>query len=191
MSSGRSSPRVEVVPDARDDEAERAVPDYLDEAAFHRLHAQTARPLWSYLYRVVGDAPQAEDLVQETFLRILRARVGPLSEDEQRAYVFRTASNLAVDAFRRRKREGDALETVERDTSREAAPYVRDLDVARSFRQLKPQERALLWLAYVEGSAHDEIARSLSLKAGSIRVLLFRARRRLRHLLAGSLGEDR
>ena len=44
--------------------------------AFARLHAHTARPLWSYLYRVVGDAAQAEDLVQETFLRLLRARVG-------------------------------------------------------------------------------------------------------------------
>jgi RNA polymerase sigma-70 factor (ECF subfamily) len=157
----------------------------LDEGGFARLHADTARPLWSYLYRVVGDAAQAEDLVQETFLRILRARVGTLTDDERRAYVFRVAANLAVDAFRRRKREGEVLADVEREGGRDQQPAASDLDVARSFSQLKPQERAMLWLAYVEGSAHDEIAQSLGVKSGSIRVLLFRARRRLRDLMAG------
>jgi RNA polymerase sigma factor (sigma-70 family) len=167
------------------------VSEYLDEAAFARLHAETARPLWSYLYRVVGDAAQAEDLVQETFLRLLRAKVGQLSHDEQRAYAFRTAGNLAVDTWRQRKREGALLDSVERDMAREESPQLRDLDVARSFDQLKPQERAMLWLAYVEGSAHDEIAQSLRLKSGSIRVLLFRARRTLRDLMTGGSGGSR
>jgi RNA polymerase sigma-70 factor (ECF subfamily) len=165
-----------------------AASDYLDEGAFARLHAQTARPLWSYLYRVVGDAAQAEDLVQETFLRVLRARVGALDEDERRAYVFRIAGNLAVDTFRKRRREGDAMATVEREQARETPAHMRDLDLARSFGQLRPQERAMLWLAYVEGSAHDEIAQSLGVKSGSIRVLLFRARRKLRDLLAATGG---
>jgi len=165
--------------------------EYLDESAFGRLHAETARPLWSYLYRVLGDASQAEDLVQETFLRLLRARIGPLADDERRAYAFRVAGNLAVDAWRHRTREGDMLQTVGRDAARETAPLVGDLDLARSFDQLKPQERALLWLAYVEGSAHDEIAQSLSLKSGSIRVLLFRARRKLRELVTSATGGSR
>jgi RNA polymerase sigma-70 factor (ECF subfamily) len=165
--------------------------EYLDEAAFGRLHAETARPLWSYLYRVLGDAAQAEDLVQETFLRLLRARVAGLSEGERRAYAFRVAGNLAVDSWRRRRREGDVLESIERGTPPEQAPRERHLDVARSFDRLKPQERAMLWLAYVEGSAHEEIAQSLHLKTGSIRVLLFRARRRLRELLAGASGDSR
>jgi RNA polymerase sigma-70 factor (ECF subfamily) len=165
-----------------------ASPDLLDEAGFARLHAQTARPLWSYLYRVVGDAAQAEDLVQETFLRVLRARIAALDDDERRAYVFRIAGNLAVDTFRKRKREGDVLATVERDHARDTPAQTRDLDVARSFGQLKPQERAMLWLAYVEGSAHDEIAQSLGVKSGSIRVLLFRARRKLRDLIAATGG---
>jgi RNA polymerase sigma-70 factor (ECF subfamily) len=162
--------------------------ELLDESGFARLHAETARPLWSYLYRVVGDAAQAEDLVQETFLRVLRARVGGLDADERRAYVFRIAGNLAVDTFRKRRREGDALATVGREQARDTPAQTRDLDVARSFGQLKPQERAMLWLAYVEGSAHDEIAQSLGVKSGSIRVLLFRARRKLRDLVAATGG---
>jgi len=185
------SPRLTSSPEAAAHEP--AVPGsvasgYIDETAFARLHATTARPLWSYLYRVLGDAAQAEDLVQETFLRLLRAKIGGLDEDELRAYAFRVAGNIAVDTWRRKKREGSAIEEASLEARHDAAPQLRDLDVARSFERLKPQERAMLWLAYVEGSAHAEIAQSLNLKPGSIRVLLFRARRKLRELMAGTGG---
>lgn len=188
MSARRVSPSADTLGDAHVAEAGGAAGDLLDEAAFHRLHGQSARALWSYLYRVVGDAARAEDMVQEAFLRILKAPIGALTDDERRAYLFRVAGNLAVDAFRQRKREGEILESVERESAHEVEPQVRDLDVSRSFEQLKPQERALLWLAYVEGSAHEDIARSLRLKTGSIKVLLFRARRRLRDLLTREGG---
>src|SRR5205823_5469750 len=59
----------------------------------------------------------------------------------------------------------------------------RRLDLSRAMQQLKPRERSLLWLAYAEGSSHQEIAQSLGLKTGSIKPLLFRARRRLADLL--------
>jgi len=52
-------------------------------------------------------------------------------------------------------------------------------------RELKPRERQLLWLAYVEGMSHHEIAAALNLKSGSIRPLLFRARRRMAEVLRG------
>jgi len=60
---------------------------------------------------------------------------------------------------------------------------VRRLDLARSMARLKPRERDLLWLAYAQGSSHKEIAETLGLKAASIKLLLFRARRRLAGLL--------
>jgi RNA polymerase sigma-70 factor (ECF subfamily) len=56
-------------------------------------------------------------------------------------------------------------------------------DVTRCFQKLKPRERALLWLAYVEGCAHGEIAGTLDLSEKSVRVLLFRARRNLERIL--------
>ena len=56
-------------------------------------------------------------------------------------------------------------------------------DVRRAFGRLKPRERSLLWLAYAQGSSHQEIAGVLGLKTGSIKLLLFRARRRLAGLL--------
>jgi RNA polymerase sigma-70 factor (ECF subfamily) len=59
------------------------------------------------------------------------------------------------------------------------------MDLSRAMRQLKPRERSLLWLAYAQGSTHVEIAQTLGLKTGSIKPLLFRARRRLSALLQG------
>ena len=53
------------------------------------------------------------------------------------------------------------------------------------FAQLTKRERALLWLAYVEGNSHAEIAVTLGLRRQSVKVLLFRAKRRLRDLLEG------
>jgi DNA-directed RNA polymerase specialized sigma24 family protein len=62
-------------------------------------------------------------------------------------------------------------------------PSQDDEGVARRFAQLGRRDRSLLWLAYVEEESHGEIAASLGLRRGSIKVLLFRAKRRLRELL--------
>ena len=55
--------------------------------------------------------------------------------------------------------------------------------MTRTFQRLRPQQRQLLWLAYVEGADHHEIARALGLRPLSVRVLLFRARRKLAQLI--------
>jgi RNA polymerase sigma-70 factor (ECF subfamily) len=62
----------------------------------------------------------------------------------------------------------------------------RRTDVQRALGRLKPRERALLWLAYAQGSSHREIAGVLGLKTGSIKLLLFRARRKMAALLEGN-----
>lgn len=176
---------------AGDTVAEAAGPPLVDETAFSQLYADAARPLWAYLYRVTGDTGEAEDLMQEAFLRLLRAPVGDLDHASLRAYLFRIAGNLAVDRFRGRRREA-ARDQAWRDGDRETqAAQVPDLDVTRSFDRLTPRQRALLWMAYVEGSAHGEIAAALKLKPASVRVLLFRARRRLRDMLARATGAGR
>ena len=159
----------------------------LDEAEFTSFYGRASRGLWAYVYRVTGHAADADDIVQEAFLRLLRADVGA-AEEERRRYLYRIASNLVVDRWRSRTRQ-------ERDESAEVAGGLQasapasgqaaapDRDVARTFAELSSRERALLWLAYVEEDSHEEIAASLGLRRGSIKVLLFRARRRLRDLL--------
>lgn len=171
---------------SRGSEAAAAGAPAPDEAAFERLHARTARPLWAYLHRVTGDPAVADDVHQESYLRYLAHPCPAAGERQGKAYLFRIASNLLRDRWRRERRERLGLERLLAERSATAAPGRVDLkvDVESVLGRLKPRQRALLWLAYVEGYRHEEIARILDLKAASIRVLLFRARRRLAALLA-------
>lgn len=154
----------------------------LDEAVFNDLYRRVARPLWAYLRRMTGDAALADDLLQEAFTRLLVQATPPLDEAAQRAWLFRVASNLAVDTLRRSKRtvtvddEGDGEPAAPAQPQRDP---ILAKQMGRVFAQLDVKERALLWLAYVETSSHRDIAGALGLKESSIRVLLFRARKKL------------
>jgi RNA polymerase sigma-70 factor (ECF subfamily) len=154
----------------------------LDEAAFAAFYARSASGLRAYAHRVVGNAADADDIVQEAFLRMLRADLETGDEDHWRRYLYRIASNLIVDGWRRRRFEQQESPARGEPASR-TPHYEDDVTVAWTFSKLKPRERALLWLAYVERESHEEIAVSLGIGRRSVRVLLFRARRRLRDLL--------
>ena len=164
--------------------------DPMDEATFETFYKETARPLRAYLERIGGDRGLADDLMQESFVRFLNSSRPPMSAPEQRAYIYRIATNLLHDHWRRAKREN--LRPSAASNEDEAARHVKSdafanfaaRDVRRIFQELKPQEQTLLWLAYVEESAHREIATALNLQEKSVRVLLFRARQKLARILA-------
>lgn len=158
----------------------------MDERAFQTIYRQTAAPLRSYAARVTGSVSQADDIVQEAYLRLLRRSPATDDPTEIRRWLFRIASNLIIDQWRRQKREAPATEASERPgNDRDAALRI---DMARTFQRLRPQERQLMWLAHVEEASHREIAGALGLREGSIRVLLSRARRKLADLLRASHG---
>jgi RNA polymerase sigma-70 factor (ECF subfamily) len=155
----------------------------MDEATFELFYKKTARPLWLYLHRVSGDAALAEDILQESFYRLLRAALANMDEAQMRAYLYKIATNLLRDYWRGRKREQKFL--VENNPEKAAPPDpTENQDLTRALQALNLQERSLLWLAYVEGNEHREIAQILSLSEKSIRVLLFRARQKLAKLLS-------
>jgi len=154
----------------------------LDDASFGAFYERTSKALWAYVYRVTGHAADADDIVQEAFCRLLRADIAG-GEDGHRKYLYRVASHLVVDRWRRAGRERVA--GGEEALAQVAAPGVGgDGDVARTFSALARRDRALLWLAYVEGESHAEIATALGVGARSVKVLLFRAKRRLKDLLS-------
>ena len=164
------------------DDAERTF--QMTEEAFGVFYEQTARPIWVYLARSTGDDRLADDLLQETYYRFLRTRTTFESDDHRRHYLFRIATNLVRDQWRRART--DAVDRSEVSdvpvVSEDHAVGDRALgriDVARALEQLKPRERSLLWLAYAQGFSHEEIASQLGLRTGSLKALLFRARRRL------------
>ena len=162
----------------------------MDEDAFRLFYERTARPVWAYLTRMSGSARLADDLLQETYYRFLRANMAYESDAHRRNYLFRIATNLVRDQ-RRRPRVDESgpgnghlsEERADPRTADAADGAVRRLDLARSMARLKPRERDLLWLAYAQGSSHKEIADTLGLKTASVKLLLFRARRRLARFL--------
>jgi RNA polymerase sigma-70 factor (ECF subfamily) len=158
----------------------------MDEEAFRAFYERTARILHAYLSRVTGDSQLADDLLQDTYYRFLRARTDYESEAHRRNALFHIASNLVRDSFRRRRRSPAIVEASEalRDAGA-GGNAERRTDVRRALARLRPRDRELLWLAYAQGSSHQEIAQTLGLKTGSIKLLLFRARRRLADLLRG------
>jgi RNA polymerase sigma-70 factor (ECF subfamily) len=146
----------------------------MTEEAFRVFYEQTARPMWLYLARTTGDDRLADDLLQETYYRFLRTRTTFESDDHRRHYLFRIATNLVRDQWRRART--DVMDLGGHDVS-EARE---DHDVGdRALGRIKPRERSLLWLAYAQGFSHEEIAAQLGLRTGSLKALLFRARRRL------------
>jgi RNA polymerase sigma-70 factor (ECF subfamily) len=159
----------------------------MDEDTFRAFYERTARGLWAYLARVTGDRQLADDLLQETFYRFLRAAATHDSEAHRRNSLYRIATNLARDARRRsltRAAFSLAGDDIERIPSRDhAGTTERNADFTRAMSRLKPRERAMLWLAYAEGVSHREIADVLGLSPASLKPLLFRARRRLAALL--------
>jgi RNA polymerase sigma-70 factor (ECF subfamily) len=154
----------------------------MDEQAFHACYRRTAGPLRAYVIRVMGSVTQADDIVQEAYLRLLRVERPPDQPAEQRALLIRIVSNLMVDHWRRARREG-AEETAAPEGIADSPDLALRLDMARVFAALRPEQRQLLWLAYVEGASHKEIGTAIGVRERSVRVLLHRAKRKLAALL--------
>jgi RNA polymerase sigma-70 factor, ECF subfamily len=162
----------------------------MDQDTFRSFYERTSRSVWVFLWRRTGDSQMADDLLQDTYYRFLKARIQYESDAHRRNYLFRIAANLANDTYRQRvERASVSLgdhEVASREPQADASSEQRrDLDRAMS--KLPARQRDALWLAYVEGSSHEEIAGVLGMKVGSIKLLLFRARRKMIKLLQGSV----
>ena len=155
----------------------------MEDRQFEIIYELTARPLWAYVTRISGNASAADDILQETYLRFLNASRKPYDADGARRYLFKIATNLVYDRFRSmsRRSEVEVNETHAEVDSHLAA----DLEMTEIFAKLKSQERTLLWLAYVEGYDHQQIAQIANVNKLSVKVLLFRARRKLTALIEG------
>lgn len=156
----------------------------MSEQEFRLLYEATARPVLAYLAGMTGRRDVAEDLLQEAYCRLLERAPSALDATGARRYLFRIATNLVRDRWRR----GHDARRVDVDWNELADAGLHantdlGIDMGRAMQSLKPRERELLWLAYVEGMSHAEIAETTGLAAMSVRLLLFRARRRAAALL--------
>jgi len=138
------------------------------------------RALWGLCYGMTGSAADAEDLVQETFVRALE-RPPPDGSRALGPWLVTVAANLARDALRRRKetpRERTSEPRFDGEVSAEARVALRELDAMLA--DLPPAERAALVLVSVEGLSAKEAAHALDCSEGAIEQRLVRARSALR-----------
>src|SRR5690349_89707 len=137
-----------------------------DEAAFAAFYDRTARALWAFAFRATGNAADADDIASESFCRLLQSADRLAGHDECRRYLFRIAGNLVVDRWRKQRRD---QEQPLDDHPAPVAPATLDADdVIESFAKLNEHDRVLLWLAYVEGHSHAEIAAAVGVRKGSV-----------------------
>jgi RNA polymerase sigma-70 factor (ECF subfamily) len=156
----------------------------MDNEQFAGFYARSARSLWAYLARVSRDRALADDLTQESYVRFLCATHPTDGEVAARRYLFRIATNLLRDHWRRPQSSSIDDMPEELFTARCGEGLADSLAMlGPAMAQMRPRDRQLLWLAYAEGYSHYEIAEVTGLASASIRLLLFRARRKMARLL--------
>lgn len=164
------------------DYAERESVSRMDDRAFEAFYRRHARQTWARLYRITGNGAAADDLLQRAFIRFLAEADATRSEGELVSFLVRIATNLALDEIRKEKRHG---ETVLSDSPFNGSSHRAELkkDMDKALESLEPRERAMLWMAHVDGFSHAEIAEVVSVGVPSVKVLLHRARRKLAGVL--------
>ncbi len=156
----------------------------MTEVEFREFYSKTARPLKAYLTRITGSQSLADDLLQESYYRMLRVKLPSMDVAQRRNYLYRVATNLTRDHFRQASLQvGPAPDSVAA-TSMEGS-FQAAKDIRKALGEIRPEERQLVWLAYVEGASHREIAAITGLKEASVRPLLYRVRQKLAGLLRG------
>ncbi len=163
----------------------------LSETEFEQFYGAWSGPLYGYLNRMTGDHALAEDLAQKAFVRLLGATLKTKDEPALKSYLYRIATNLVYDHWRRGRAESESgLDDVAPLPTLDASTPTLRTDMQKLFDKLEPKERALLWLAHVEDAPHRDIAEILDIGEKSVRVMLFRARKKFAAVLeANGYGE--
>jgi RNA polymerase sigma-70 factor (ECF subfamily) len=160
-----------------------------DTHAFTGLYERHGAALLTLLARLTGDRALAEDLLQETFVRVYQARDAYEPTGHFRAYLFTIARRLVIDWHRRRRiawaEEPAALESMPAPERAEHVAEAMDVmtRLERALALLTPEQREIILLSRMEGMATAEIARIVGATPGAVRVALHRTLRRLAGLM--------
>jgi len=169
------------------------------EHAFRELVRRYERPVFSLIFRMVRNKELAEDLSQETFIKVLNAVGTYRPEFKFSSWVFKIANNAAIDHLRKRSLdtlslegsphaqtpemiEATALQISERGESQLEEVENRELGrtIEAAIDELRPEYRSCILLRHVEGRTYEEIADILNLPLGTVKTYIHRARNELR-----------
>lgn len=169
-----------------------------DESAFEQLMLLHQKPVYNICYRMAGNADDALDLSQETFLRAWRCLDQYQFASSFSTWLYRLCSNLCIDFLRRRKRQQAMPLTFEDADGEEQTLSVPDPApspeeqtelkltreaLAAAMAQLLPEHRAVLQLRVCEELPYEQIAEILDIQIGTVKSRLSRARTQLKKVL--------
>ncbi len=163
------------------------------QAEFDRLFNEYAGPIYNYALRMIGDADRAADIAQDTFIKAYRKLDTLTDASAARSWIYRIATNTAIDAMRRsrhtvRMDEGEdrPVEQPEGGPGPETQVLSGLLDerIGRALLRLKPNHRQCLVLSDIDDMSATQIGEVMGMTGGAVRVLLCRARGEMRRLLA-------
>lgn len=163
---------------------------------FERIFNENHALVYRAAYRITGSNEDAEDVLQTLFLRLLRREILPDIEKNPKAYMHRAAINIALDIVKQRGRSV-ASGNLEEDFAQQGSqqphrtPAFRIQDWLReALAELNPKASEIFILKHIEGYDNAEIAAMLGTSRGTVAVLLFRARARLKKSIRKRLGEN-
>jgi RNA polymerase sigma-70 factor (ECF subfamily) len=164
-----------------------------DIAAYERLYCVQGARMKSLAFNMLGNRSDAEDAVQEAFLKIHRKADQFKGESEFATWVYRVLINACRDLMRRRRKHAIVSELPSPDAvaalnPEESRNHALRLTLESSLRKLSERERTVFLLFEVEGFRHCEIAGILEIPEGTSRHLLFEARKALQKSLSRSPG---
>ncbi|HEY0037525.1 MAG TPA: sigma-70 family RNA polymerase sigma factor [Longimicrobium sp.] len=173
------------------------------ETAYRELLDRYQRPVFSIIFRMIRDREQAEDLAQETFVRVFNhiGRYDPRYKFS--SWIFKIATNLTIDWIRRKElktvsidgsrnavtsdeMEASAITIVSEDENPEELLEAKELgeEIEQAIGKLRPEYRAAILLRHVEGREYQEIAEIMALPLGTVKTYIHRGRKELQESLA-------
>ncbi len=170
-----------------------------DENALRELIERYRGPVYTMAYRMLGNAADAEDIAQRTFIRVWKASAEYKPEARFTTWLFTIVRNLVFNESRRRRRkpvnslESGAEHGFYAEAPAEQAPDAHlehkelEVIVEKALSKLAPKARMAVQLRRFENMGYEDIASILGMTASATKSLLFRARRELKELLSDYL----
>ena len=163
--------------------AVRIVPEFDD------LYERYSETVYRTALRVTGNSADAEDVLQNVFLRVLSNRVSVDTGKAPEAYLRRAATNASIDLLRRKAARPDTQGpelVIDRGYDhgpRQSPPLLKER-LRRALAQIAPPDAELFVLCYIEGHSYDELAALFELDRGTVASRLHRIRAELREHLS-------
>ena len=149
-------------------------------SAYESLYAAHSGRMKSIAFHLLGNRPEAEDAVQETFLRIYRAVQSFEGQSKFDAWMYRILINCCYDLARKRQRQAESELSAEPAAS-SSVPL--RIALEKALARIQSSHRMVFWLFEAEGFRHSEIAAIMEIPEGTSRKCLYEAKRDLKRLL--------